>query len=376
MIKILHCADVHLDAPFVCGDALKSELRKNELFATFSSMMNYVKLNGIDIVLISGDLFDGANVTRDTAAMLRKEFSDNPQCRFVISPGNHDPYTEDSVYRRIDFPSNVYVFNSTEVSVFSFDGLNVDVYGYAFTGPTLDYNPFKGVKPERSDRINLLVAHGEITSGERGICPISAEDIANSGFDYVALGHIHAGTDVLTAGKTKYAYAGCLEGRDFGECGYKGAILCELGKQGDETESRFKRLRFCKRHYEIEHINVTGAQSLADVVPAVKERISEKGYSTDTLLRVVLEGDVSPQLVISVSAFASVEEGLFYLELVNKTCPCYDTEKLESDPTVRGAFYDGLKPMLESGDENERELALMALKYGLSALGGNNVIDF
>ncbi|MBE6643631.1 MAG: DNA repair exonuclease [Ruminococcaceae bacterium] len=376
MVKILHCADIHLDAPFVCGDKMKSELRRNELFATFSSMINYVKLNGIDLVLISGDLFESENVTRDTSALLVRAFADNPSCRFVISPGNHDPYTTDSVYAKVKFPPNVYIFNSPVLSGLSFDDINVDVYGYAFTSSEMEINPFKGMGPARPGRVNLLCAHGELTQSGKGVCPIDIDDIRKSGFDYVALGHIHSGSEVMKAGDTFYAYSGCLEGRDFGECGIKGAIYCELEKDRCELISNFKKIRFCKRRYEIERVNVSGAQNISDVLPAVKERIEEKEYGRDTLLRVILEGDVSPELVISKSAFTSLEDGLFYLETVNRTRPFYDIGKLANDPTVRGAFYEELKPMLESEDEKERELAYSALKYGLSALGGNNVIDF
>lgn len=376
MVKVLHCADLHLDAPFVCGDSRKSELRRSELLATFSSMMNYVKLNNIDIVLISGDLFESENVTRDTAAMLQREFADNPDCRFVISPGNHDPYTEDGVYGRVDFPSNVYIFKSTNVTHFSFDDLGVDVYGYAFVSPELSYNPFKGIKPKVNSRINIMCAHGEITTSKSDNCPITISDIRESGFDYVALGHIHAGSECEKVDDTYYAYAGCLEGRDFGECGHKGALLCEFEKKDYVLDAKFKKLRFCKRHYEIERINVSGAQNLSDVLPKVKERIEEKEYNRDALVRVVLEGDVSPELVISEANFTLVAENLFYLELVNKTRPLFDVERLEKDPTIRGVFYEELKPLLESDDEKEREVAYAALKYGLSALGGSNVIDF
>lgn len=376
MVKVLHCADLHLDAPFVCGDSLKSELRRNELLATFSSMINYVKMNGVDIVVISGDLFESVNVTRDTVAMVKKEFADNPLCKFVIAPGNHDPYTPDSVYSKVDFPSNVYIFNDTKVSCFSFDELNVDVYGYAFTESALEYNPFKDIKPKNPSKVNLLLAHGEITSSGKGVCPISLNDIAQSEFDYIALGHIHLGSEVEKAGDTFYAYSGCLEGRDFGECGYKGAIFCELEKDRCELKSDFKKLRFCKRHYETEILNITGAQNISDILPKVKDMIAEKNYSRDALVRIVLEGDVSSELVISKSAFTSIEENLFYLEIINKTRPFYDVDKLRKDPTVRGAFYEELLPLLEADDEKTREIAYSALKYGLSALGGNNVIDF
>lgn len=376
MVKILHCADIHLDAPFVSGDGIKADLRRNELFSTFSSMMNYVKLNGIDIVLITGDLFESCNVTRDTAALLKREFADNPACRFVVAPGNHDPYTADSVYGRVDFPSNVYIFKSPEVSCFSFEELNTDVYGYAFVSDEMPVNPFKGIKPQRGDRINVMCAHGELNGSSVSKCPIGVDDIRASEFDYVALGHIHLGSEVMKAGNTRYAYAGCLEGRDFGECGQKGAILCSFEKKAEGLSADFKRMRFCTRHYEIERVNITGSYNISDVLPKVKELIKEKNYSRDTLLRVVLEGDVSSELVISKSSFVSVEDGLFYLEVINKTTPFFDVDRLESDPTVRGAFYEELKPLLDSDDEKEREKARLALKYGLSALGGNNVIDF
>ena len=376
MVKVLHCADLHLDAPFVCGDVRKSELRRSELLSTFSSMMNYVKLNNIDLVVIAGDLFGSENVTRDTISMLQREFADNSSCRFVISPGNHDPFTAESVYSKVKFPSNVYIFRNTSVSVFSFDDINVDVYGYAFVTPELSYNPFKGIRPNINSRINIMCAHGEITSSGKGTCPISVNEIRESGYDYVALGHIHAGSEVEKVDDTFYAYSGCLEGRDFGECGYKGAILCEFEKNKCELKASFRKLRFCKRHYEVEKINVTGAQNLSDVLPKVKAVVEEKGYARDALVRIVLEGDVSSSLVISEANFTSLADNLFYLEVINKTRPLFDVEKLENDPTVRGAFYEAMKPLLESEDEKERQKAYEALRYGLSALGGNNVIDF
>lgn len=58
MLKILHCADLHLDSPFKSGNAGKSEVRRRELRGTFSSLIMYIKTNKIDIALMSGDLFD------------------------------------------------------------------------------------------------------------------------------------------------------------------------------------------------------------------------------------------------------------------------------------------------------------------------------
>ena len=188
MIKILHCADLHLDSPFSLDDIKKSEIRRAELRGAFTSMMLYAKTEGVDIMLMAGDLFDSEYVSRDTAALMSREFSSNPNCRFVIAPGNHDPYTPESVYARVTFPDNVYIFDGDKLSYFAFDELGVDVYGYAFTSPALRANPFAGKRPRNPDRLNLLCAHGELGAVASQYCPIPLSDVRESGFDYIALG--------------------------------------------------------------------------------------------------------------------------------------------------------------------------------------------
>ena len=129
MPKLLHCADLHLDSPFRDRDAERSARRRRELRRIFSSMIDYVKAEKIPLVLIAGDLFDGACVTSDTVAYVKEAFASAPDCRFVIAPGNHDPRTPDSVYEKEAFPDNVYVFQGDQLSSFDFPELNTTVYG-------------------------------------------------------------------------------------------------------------------------------------------------------------------------------------------------------------------------------------------------------
>ena len=75
MLKILHCADLHLDSPFKSGNAGKSEVRRRELRGTFSSLIMYIKTNKIDIALMSGDLFDSGFMTKDMADYFVKELA-------------------------------------------------------------------------------------------------------------------------------------------------------------------------------------------------------------------------------------------------------------------------------------------------------------
>ena len=95
-IRILHMGDVHLDSPFSALGVDKSESRRRELRGTFTSILYLAKEKNIDLVLISGDLFDDGYATGETVELLCSQFAALPDCRFVVAPGNHDPYTRGS----------------------------------------------------------------------------------------------------------------------------------------------------------------------------------------------------------------------------------------------------------------------------------------
>ena len=96
MIRFLHCADLHLDAPFSLRSPGEAERRRTELRGDLSSLMLYIRQQKVELCFISGDLFDGNAVTADTLSLLERELASCPECRFFISPGNHDPLTAGS----------------------------------------------------------------------------------------------------------------------------------------------------------------------------------------------------------------------------------------------------------------------------------------
>ena len=63
-MKIIHCADVHLDSPmtsFLTPE--KAKERRQEILRTFLKMIDYAAAHQIHHILIAGDLFDSRNVT-------------------------------------------------------------------------------------------------------------------------------------------------------------------------------------------------------------------------------------------------------------------------------------------------------------------------
>ena len=376
IMKILHCADLHLDSPCRSGSAEKSEVRRRELRGTFSSLILYIKTEGIKLALLAGDLFDSSFVTKETAAFVIKELASAPECRFVIAPGNHDPYSSDSIYAGVTFPDNVFLFRDTALNKFSFPDLGVDVYGYAFTGSTLNFCPFAGRIPENSEKINLLCAHGDVGAPLSPYCPISEKDIAEAGFDYCAFGHVHNTEGLKKAGNTYYAYSGCLEGRDFGETGHKGALIIDITKERGLTSLKATPIRFSGRRYEWHELDLSGVADESEVRNRIKALLAEKALGTDTLLRITLCGSISPHLRLDLEALTALfAAGLFYLELQDHTLPLFDTKTLENDLTVRGAFFAAMRPLLENGTAEERAEAARALRVGFAALAGEDFTE-
>ncbi len=372
MIKILHCADLHLDSPLSSLDIDKAEMRHSDMRASFTSLTLSAKMNEVDFLLISGDLFDGAFVSRDTIALICREFAAIPDCKIIIAPGNHDPYTQSSYYRLGEFPENVYIFDSPELSCFEFPEKNTTVYGWAFTSEHMESCPLEGFSVEDPTRINLLCAHGELDVNESKYCPIPSKLLADCGFDYAALGHIHAYSDTKKLGAGYAAYSGCLEGRGFDECGEKGAVLAVADK---EVSLQFaaKFVRFCKRCYQIERLDITGAASNADAVDKLSALINEKHYGADTALKVRLVGNVAGDFKLSPKFLSEQFPQLFMLEVIDDTLPLLDGDKLRDDPTLRGEFYRSLEAMLSSDDPESRATAAAALRCGLAALSGEEI---
>lgn len=367
MLKILHTGDIHLDSAFSGLDSRHAEIRRNEIRASFSSMMTFARVNHIDMVLIAGDMFDGNYITQETLSLICREF-ERFEGPIFIAPGNHDPAAADSVWFRKIFPDNVHIFRESRLQSVELKirDQEVCVYGYGFTAPSMDFVPFAGLHPDDSKKTNILLAHCDMI--DRICCPATPADIESFGADYAALGHVHNPTHPGRDGR--WCYCGCLEARAFDEIGPKGACVVEINKQGVESSVTIKKVRFSKRWYEKGELAVTGASSNAEIAEKIKAYIKERRYNEDILLALKLTGVIPQQLIIDTEYLEGSFPELFYTKIEDNTLPDIDPTSLEHDISITGALYRELKPSLESNDPRTRETALRALRYALAALSG------
>ena len=368
-LRILHTGDFHLDSPFSGLGAEAASRRRRELRETFCAIMEYARTSAVDMVLIAGDLFDRRFATAETLELICDEFS-RLACPVVIAPGNHDPADGRGIWHSGILPANVFVFREDKLSRFIFDDIGVDVYGYAFTSPQLTESPVAGEFVRDRRRASVLLCHADMLSPVSTSAPLSKAQIESFGADYTALGHVHNGEDYSgNAGGYTYAYCGCPEGRDFGECGTKTVIIAEIDGDADGRVTTLTRKSFCRRRYEDVSVAVDGAVTMSEVCR--KAASAAEGADERTILRITLTGVVDPELVIEASAIEAVLTNVGELVVRDHTSPSLSFS--EDDPTVRGEFCRLLAPMLGSADPEEREKAVLALRMGLTALSGNDI---
>lgn len=188
-MRFIHIADVHL------GEQQKR-------WEAFYEVIRLCEAEQTDLLLIAGDLFDDQP---DMAGLKRVDaaFGALTQTKVVMIAGNHDYLKRTSSYFDLVFPENVtFLVNANGDSVF-FPELNTEVFGLSYEDAEIKEARYDKLGIYSRDRINILLAHGNIRGEDESI-PIHREAIEATGFDYAALGHLHSRIEI----SNRIAYTG------------------------------------------------------------------------------------------------------------------------------------------------------------------------
>ena len=361
-MKILHCADLHLDSPIKgLNSSEKSKIRRAELRETFYKILNFAAQKEVDAVLIAGDLFDNADASFSTLEFLKGAMEEKKDIRFFISPGNHDYYGGEFSYAKINMPKNVHVFKDEIEKIELSPGINI--YGFGFFSDTQKKSLLKGFRAEDVNDINIMLMHADLFRGEH-YNPITKQEIEMSGLSYIALGHIHKYSGMQKAGKTYYAYPGIPEPRGFDEEGDKGFLLLDIEK--DLFEYEFVSLQ--KRKMRVVDIDISAIKSIENIVEEIREKITD----SKDLYKIILSGENNAGAIDCAVISALVCENAFFVKLEDNSKENIDYEKEALSMSLKGRFTKRMLERMGEGRENEEVLKL-ALKYGYLSLLGEKV---
>lgn len=357
-IKILHSADLHLDSPFEGLPEGKAAIRRGEQRKLLSKLAAVAAEERVDLVLLSGDLLDSANTYFETGEELIRALGSIAAPVF-ISPGNHDFYGQRSPYARLKLPENVYIFRQNSISAVEVPKLGVRVFGAAFTDsrcqPLLE-----GFCAERRQGIaNIMCIHGEVGAALGSpYNPISLEQLAGCGMDYVALGHVHKASGILRAGETWYSWPGCPEGRGFDETGEKTVNIIEL----EDGECKMHTRSIASRKYEVMKVDVTGIDPLL----AVHTQLPDD--TVGDIYRIILTGETEQTPDVN-RLDSGLSELFFELQLRDETRLRRSVWDSAGEDSLRGVFLSRLKARHDAAkDEAEKKTIEQAARWGLAAL--------
>ncbi len=360
-MRILHAADLHLDSAFAGLAEEKAALLRQESRDILRRMVDWANDHAVDVMLLSGDLFDSDRMYSQTARTLAQVLA-RFRGRIFLSPGNHDFYAPGSGYDAVDWPENVHIFTSRRPQTVLLRSLNASVTGAAFTSAE-EWEPFDGASFSGGDApIRLGVLHGEVTRGESKYRAIPPAEIEKTNLTYLALGHVHRCAGVQRAGNTAYAYPGCLPGRGFDETGDKGFLYGEITPEKVELEF----IPFAPRRYQ----SVTADITDRDPADAVRQALDPD--CGQDICRVLLTG--SRRENFSLSALTSELSGLCAaLELTDETYPEEDVWARCGEDSLRGLFLQNLRARYDGADEDEKRQLLQAARFGLAALDNRDL---
>jgi DNA repair exonuclease SbcCD nuclease subunit len=228
-MKFIHAADLHIDSPLKGLDGYAGapvERLRTATRQAFLALVAAALERQVDLVVLAGDIFDGNWQDFRTGLFFREQLvrMTREGIRIFIAKGNHD--AESQITRQLPTPTGVHVFGSRSCETVRLDELGVAVHGRSFPQRAVtedfvpDYNrPVPGL-------FNIGVLHTSLTGSadHDAYAPTSVAALCGCGYDYFALGHIHA-RQVVQEAHPRIVFPGNLQGRHAREVGAKG---CEL----------------------------------------------------------------------------------------------------------------------------------------------------
>jgi exonuclease SbcD len=232
-IRLIHTSDVHLESD-TFGSGPKGEAFRERVRDAFRGVIDLANRKQADLLLIVGDLFDSSRISAEALdfAMRTIELAQMP---VVMIPGNHDAHDERSIYAAMPasaLPANLHLILEAGGRLLEFPQLAARLWGRALVEHSPDYRPLLGMPPPADDHWNIALAHGLHTDGgeTHRASPITPDEIAASGYHYIALGHIHLFGDVSN-GDTRAFYCGTPAPLyASSEAGWVAEVLCTPGE--------------------------------------------------------------------------------------------------------------------------------------------------
>lgn len=291
--RFLHAADIHLDSPLhglSRYEGLPVDEVRGATRAAFDNLVRYAIDEGVNFVVIAGDLFDGDWRDMGTGLHFARAMGrlDQAGIPVFLLAGNHD--ADSIISRSIPWPQNVSRFGARRAETHLLPELAVAVHGQSFATAAVTDNLALAYPDAVEGSFNIGMLHTALAGrqGHASYAPCSIEDLKAKRYDYWALGHVHEYETVCV--DPHAVFPGNIQGRTIRETGPKGAVVVSVE---DGAVTAVERIEFDVLRWAAVEVDCTGAAAsdATDLMrTALEAAWSANGSRLPTVARLTLTG--------------------------------------------------------------------------------------
>lgn len=388
MVRLIHTADLHLDSAFSSRFSKEeAEERKQNLLMAWNRLLSYGIEKKVQAVLIAGDLFDSAVVSRSTMEIFLSSIRRNPDISFFYLRGNHD--TENTFRFQENLPKNLFLFSKGGKKYRLNEKLILagkEYYGS--TERNKDGFPGQSFWDFKEEDCNLFMLHGELTESDiryplepaSGIgvrneegaeqdrnaenevqdnAGISLKALSRYPVHYLALGHIHKRGEGQF-GSIRYAYPGCLQGRGFDEEGEKGFFYLEVNEETKEIQTEFIPIK--EGEFRILELELCEEDDSLSALEKIEEKIKEEACTEKDSLRILLKGKKSPEGERNLRYLErALSERFSYVEVKEESRLVLRKEDYIHEKSLKGEFLRMVSDSESLSEEEKEKIILLGI---------------
>lgn len=230
-MRFLHAADLHIDSPFRGLDRYEGAPVDDVRGATrraFENLIATALRERVALVVIGGDLYDGDWPDHNTGLFFVKGVTQLAEegIPVAIVRGNHDAASK--LTKSLRLPRNVHLLADAKPETVVLDQIGVAIHGQSFVTPAVLDDLASAYPAPIPDCFNIGLLHTSLNGrpGHDNYAPTTLSVLQGKGYDYWALGHVHAAE--IVSREPWVVYPGNTQGRHIRESGAKGCSLVSV----------------------------------------------------------------------------------------------------------------------------------------------------
>lgn len=274
MFRFLHAADVHLDSPLVGLARYESapvEAVRGATRRAFENLVGVAIDEEVAFVLLAGDLYDGDWKDYRTGLFFVGQMAKLRDARipvFVVA-GNHDAASQ--LTKNLRPPDNVHFFSTKKPETRLLEAFDVAIHGQGFASRAVTEDLAAAYPVADPDLFHVGLLHTSLNGreGHATYAPTSSEVLAQKGYQYWALGHVHK-REVVSKDPW-IVFPGNLQGRHAREVGPKG---CTLVTVEDGAISHIEERHVDVLRWSVCRVDVNDVTTTNDVLDRVSRALT------------------------------------------------------------------------------------------------------